>query len=65
MASSARKTVSITEAAQILGISRQLMPRRALHGKLPIARRHPMRFRLVDVLANREQLSFVHRQYAG
>ncbi len=65
MASSARKTVSITEAAQILGISRQLMHWRALHGKLPIARRHPMRFRLVEVLANREQLSFVHRQYPG
>jgi hypothetical protein len=60
-----RSTVNLVVAAQILGISQQLLRWRAEHGHIRIALRRPIRFRLVDVLAYGEHMPAVKTQYTG
>jgi hypothetical protein len=45
-----KTTVSPTAAAELLGISAQLLRYRATRGEVRVARRSPMRFRLADVV---------------
>ncbi len=44
------RTLGPLAASQLLGISPELLRYRALTKKIRIARRHPLRFRLADVI---------------
>lgn len=48
--------IGTSSAAQLCEISPELIRYRAFTGKLPIARRRPLRFRLADVLAARPRM---------
>ncbi len=60
-----RRTVSLVVAAQILGVSPQLLRYRAERGHVRIALRRPIRIRLEDVLKYRETMLPVRHQYTG
>jgi hypothetical protein len=50
------RTIGCSDAAQLLGLSEQLLRWRANHGKIAVAHRRPLRFSVAVLLENRDRM---------